>query len=254
MKCGFSNDFPTCEAISMMRLKHCMALLAALLSLMILWLGGQALGQTGQRATVGASQQPVLVGLRPWSEEASQVWLAGAYRPARGWIDDRQARFLLHPGTRFTLYNLRGRLGEVAVGAVESGEEVGGYFAPVRNKRSGKKVRDLNDEEFTPVNYQNDAPPGVLALAGTSHPVVPRLPRAQSLTNNLYRRVVVSLLRAKGLTIAQPRLTQHLRLDLNGDGVEEVLLSAHSRAAMGQEPRALKGDRSVNLVLRGMGR
>jgi len=44
------------------------------------------------------------------------------------------------------------------------------------------------------------------------------------------------------------RLTQHWRVDLNGDGVEEVLMTAHSRPEMGQRPEARKGDYAMAAI------
>jgi D-Tyr-tRNAtyr deacylase len=59
------------------------------------------------------------------------------------------------------------------------------------------------------------------------------VPRAQALANPTYESVVAAMLRAKNIKVARGRLTQHLRVDLNGDGTEEVLLVAHSRDSIG---------------------
>src|SRR5690606_12156385 len=63
--------------------------------------------------------------------------------------------------------------------------------------------------------------------------------------NAIYRRAVATLLNSAGLKIEQARLQQHWRVDLNGDGVEEVLLGAQSRGEMGSMPSAEKGDYSI---------
>jgi hypothetical protein len=125
------------------------------------------------------------------------------------------------------IFNWQRRVGSTTLSAVESGEEVGGWV--VKGSR----------------RFTGESP--LLALSAR-HNVSPRVPRAQALANSLYENVVAVMLRAKDLKVARGRLTQHLRVDLNGDGKEEVLLCAHSRDALGRMANAAKNDYALAVL------
>lgn len=55
---------------------------------------------------------------------------------------------------------------------------------------------------------------------------MPRVPRAQSTKQNAYREAVAAYLKDKGVAEPTVELTQVIRIDLEGDGVDEVLLTA----------------------------
>lgn len=159
-----------------------------------------------------------------------QVWVVGAVRPGGGWRADAKAHTAFRPGALFHAYDLSGARGEQTIGKTEVSDGVGGWVAPARGRLRGSA----------------DAP--ALAVSGATWPVAPRVPRRElpdGADAAVYRQAVADLLRAHKLTIARPRITQRLRVDLNGDGRDEVLLCAHSRAEMGREARALKGDYAV---------
>jgi len=172
------------------------------------------------------------------------IFVAGAYNAQGGWQEDEKARELFTAGTRFSVYNRRAKVGNLTTKKVEAADGVGGYYAETTAKLPNSRAdRDVN-------SFSSES---MLALSGVARPM-PRLPREQSLTASLYRRAAAQLLRKKGLKLSQARLTQHWRLDLNGDKIEEVLLTAHSRDVMGKEPRANKGDyalAALRLVDRG---
>lgn len=163
------------------------------------------------------------------------VWVAGAYDPKSGWLEDEKSKARFTSGTRFSVYNRRAKVADLTIKKVEVGDGVGGYYAPATGKVADSKI----NRSFHTMNGQT-----LLALSGAARPL-PRPPREQSLAAPLYRHAVAQLLRNKGLRTSQAKLTQHWRIDLNGDGVEEVLLAAHSRDVMGKEPRALKGDYAI---------
>lgn len=125
-----------------------------------------------------------------------------------GWHDDawlsmeemaKQVR-----ARRYTLYGLDGRVGHVD-GAAPVPEAPG----------------DFPYVELTPAQTDVD-------LVGVDAPWNPMLRPVQQtdLTQQTYLGAAREILRAKGLPKATPRLTQVLRFDLEGDGTEEVLLSA----------------------------
>lgn len=126
---------------------------------------------------------------------------------------------------RFVVCDLRGRLSDVTVGKLEKGDGgMGGWVSAITPKLP-------------------DAAIG-LALSGVANPT-PRRARSQSLQNTVYQKTIASLLRSKGLSVSKPRLTQHLRVDLNGDKVDEVVLCAHSNDTLGTVPGAKAGDYAV---------
>jgi hypothetical protein len=155
------------------------------------------------------------------------VWVVGAFGPPRGWINDSQARSLFTRGQSMNVFNWQRRVGSTTLGAVESGEEVGGWVA------SGNR------------RFMGESP--LLALSAR-HNVSPRVPRAKALKNPTYENAVATMLRAKDIKVTRGRLTQHLRVDLNGDSKEEVLLCAHSREALGQVANAAKNDYALAVI------
>lgn len=55
---------------------------------------------------------------------------------------------------------------------------------------------------------------------------MPRVPQIQDNTNSIYKSVIEDILVSKGIKDADANIKQILRIDLEGDGVEEVLITA----------------------------
>lgn len=111
---------------------------------------------------------------------------------------------------KYRLYSMTGFIGEI------TGAKAVSMDAP---------CPDTMFVEFKPnaesAKYKN----GIIAIAGSWN-ALPRVPRAQSLAVPTYRAVVASLLRAKGIVTPIVRIAQVYRVDLDGDGVDEVLINA----------------------------
>ena len=103
-----------------------------------------------------------------------------------------------------------------------------GYIAQLRQNVAGKKP--------------------MIAISGVGTNAQPRLPRAQNLNQPAYGRAVAALLRARGLKVQSAKLTQLMRVDLNGDGLEEVIMAARSRPDYGNTPEEKAGDYSMLAV------
>ena len=127
-------------------------------------------------------------------------------------------------GTKFGLFNIEARHGEVAIDRAQLEDVPRGYLANVRSRIAGEGI--------------------AIAVANTSNPM-PRTPRAQSLQTPLYVNAMTGLLRGQGWNGSRARLAQHYRVDLNGDGNEEVLLCAQSSDKMGGISNAKRGDYSA---------
>ena len=156
------------------------------------------------------------------------MWLGGAYFPGKGFRTDVQSKWALYPGVRWQIFGLDGAGPQIASDKGAKEDVPVGYTAQLRSAVPG-------GGPMKPF----------LAIANASPDDQPRLPRAQSLNQEMYQRVAAGLLRSKGLNIQRARLTQLMRIDLNGDGVEEVLMAASSRPDYGRTPEEKKGDYSL---------
>jgi hypothetical protein len=76
---------------------------------------------------------------------------------------------------------------------------------------------------------------------------LPREARAQDTTQEVYREAVAEILRQQGISEPEVNITQLFRVDLEGDGVEEVLLSA-TRYTETDYPSVSRGDYSLVLL------
>lgn len=65
----------------------------------------------------------------------------------------------------------------------------------------------------------------IIGIAGTWN-ALPRLPRAQNTKQPVYQRVVREWLDTHGLKKSGVQITQIMRIDLDGDGAEEVIICA----------------------------
>jgi hypothetical protein len=120
---------------------------------------------------------------------------------------------LFRVGTRFTAYDLRGR----PVGTFQT-----------------RDVPNASDEFGDVVRGAGRLPEGTF-LALASAPARPARPVAsRPLKDSGGEQAIAGVLKAKKLRIPRPRLMQHLRVDLNGDGTEETLLAASAREPAGQ--------------------
>ena len=81
---------------------------------------------------------------------------------------------------------------------------------------------------------------------------MPRKPKSIALTNAAYRTVVLNYLKGKGILRPVVKVTQAYRVDLEGDGVEEVLLAA-TYYKKGLSSSAAVGDYSFVMVRKAVG-
>ena len=183
------------------------------------------LAPTGAQA---APTKPRLVGeVYPGSTQT--LWLGGAYFPGKGYRNDVQSKWALYPGVQWQLFGLEGAGPKLASDRGEKNDVPVGYIAQLRDA----------------VPRANGPMKPMIAISNATPADQPRLPQMQSLDQELYQKVAAGLLRTKGLKIQRARLTQLVRIDLNGDGIEEVLMAASSRPDYGHTPQEKKGDYSL---------
>ncbi len=138
----------------------------------------------------------------------------------------------LRGGEKYQLYTLMQRLGSAV----------------------GTKPHMVNEEGYccaqvlklTPVPEQQEI---VVGIDGTWNGL-PRVPRVESNDQAVYRHAVTAFLKAKGLRVPEPHITQVLRVDLEGNGTDEVLISASASEPSEMFYSPKKGNYSVVLLRR----
>jgi hypothetical protein len=120
------------------------------------------------------------------------------------WLEADAVKTMLKGGERYRLYTLTKTVGDIVGGKPES---------------MGEPCSETQGVKFT---VQTE--PGV--AVGGDWNALPRVPRVMSTNDAVYRRLVAGILRKHGFARPKVNITQVIRIDLDGDGREEVLLSA----------------------------
>ena len=123
---------------------------------------------------------------------------------ARGnWLEAEKIAPMIKGGERYRVYKLTGLVGET-VGA---------------KPQTGDPCTDCREVSFSPEVKEG------IAVSGDWN-AMPRIPQPLNANDSAYRQVVANLLRQHGLLNPKINILQLLRVDLEGDGVDEVLISA----------------------------
>lgn len=150
----------------------------------------------------------------------SGVLLNGGWNPHNGWISDSGVQTSVFPGAAFDVYSGEGkRLSRIIVERPTPPDGVAGWIAETRSESAS--VNDI-----------------CVALSGVTQPF-PRPTRAQKLNNPVYQKAIAAYLTGRGAKVKSAKLNQLWRVDLNGDGIEEVLFTAReqspARSSQGRE-------------------
>jgi hypothetical protein len=159
--------------------------------------------------------------------DAREAILFGAVDDSR-WLDAPSAAAAVQDGMTYELYTLTRRIGE----------RRGGKAGPPRETCSNATVTIAD----VPRGEQD-----VIAVGGGWN-AMPRVPRAQSRQQPVYLDFVAQWLRGRAMTDTRANITQLIRVDLDGDRAEEVLISANVLRGAGTSARA--GDYGVVLLRR----
>ena len=106
---------------------------------------------------------------------------------------------------------------------------------------------DVPCEEFYYAKTELEGQKGLAIGKGLGWNPVPRTPRAIDLNDKTYLNVVSAILRSKGLPNSKAKIEQAVKVDLDGDGTDEVVLTASSYGGK-IAPGAKAGDYSFLLV------
>ena len=129
-------------------------------------------------------------------------------------------------GERYRLYSMTKSLGE----------GIGGKLSEDPHGSPGIEITPCPDAD------------GEIIAVGGDWDALPRVPKVQSTTQKVYHDVIRALLRRKGLGASPVKIQQILRVDLEGDGQDEVLVAASTLAAEHISPGHDKGDYSLLLL------
>jgi hypothetical protein len=120
------------------------------------------------------------------------------------WLEAKGIAPLIKGGERYRLYTLKGPAGKLVGAAVDpTGDPCG---------RSSNIAFEPKPRDGFAVDVRLNA--------------MPRVPKMLSANDPVYRHVVASILRSHGIKRPLVNITQLLRVDLDGDGAQEVLVSA----------------------------
>ena len=121
------------------------------------------------------------------------------------WLSSEQAGKALESGRKYRLFTLTGK----------TGDAVGGQAAP-----NAEVCPDVWEQTMQPATEKS-----AIALAVPWNPM-PRTAKTSDKTQEAYVKATRDFLIGKGIAKPVVKITQLLRIDLKGDGQDEVLLSA----------------------------
>jgi hypothetical protein len=151
------------------------------------------------------------------------------------WVKPEAAAGLIPGGESYRLYTLNGEAGNSVGGKPAKGEE--------------GPCSDTLYVTLTPFPAGRGS---LVAVAGPWN-AMPRRPIIASLEAQSYKDAAAGILKSKGIANPNVNLTQVIRVDLDGDGEEEVLVSATNYARFthgGLTPDARAGDYSLVFLRR----
>jgi len=119
----------------------------------------------------------------------------------------------------------------------------------------GKKNQDMSDicEDYTTVEFELEQDQGVAIGTNAKWNPAPRALKPIDAENAAYKTVVTNFLRKKGIARPVVKIKEAFRVDLEGDGVEEVVISATYYKG-GLTPGATPGDYSFVILRKAVGK
>lgn len=176
----------------------------------------------GLSAAVAAEVHPIV--------EVETGYLFGG-TANRKWIGAKEIAKRLPEKTTYRTYSLTTEIEQTTGGRAKSAEEICPQTMTVelRSKPEG----------------------GTIAVAAPWN-ALPRVPRVADTTQKIYLDAVAQFLKGRGIKEPKAKITQILRVDLEGDGEEEVLISATNYFSKDDTPPnfARAGTYSVVLLRR----
>ncbi len=131
------------------------------------------------------------------------------------WLPASAVAPTLKGGERYKVYGLNGAVGEASGAAPEP---------------HGQPCPDTRFVEMSPLEWKNegDLPVYMIAVTGGWN-AVPRKPKRFLTNQKVYHEAAAVFLREHGIVTPKVALTQVIRIDLEGDGADEVLVAGTRR-------------------------
>lgn len=145
------------------------------------------------------------------------------------WIADKKVAPTLKGKDEYVLIGLK---------SAEAGEKIFG----------GKPAAEIPCEEFYHVELESKMDSGIALGSAAGWNPTPRKLTEISPTDTTYTKIVGDILRSKGIAKPTIKIRQAYRVDLDGDGAEEVILAASYFKSGNVSPSAAVGDYSFLLL------
>ena len=136
--------------------------------------------------------------------EVQSGYLFGAASDGK-WLKAEESAKAVQADTTYQIYSLTAKVGEA--------------------KGSAPKSVDEPCPDTMEVTLSQKPEGGVIALAASWN-ALPRTPRIADITQQVYADAVRDFLKTKGIDEPKAKIDNTLRVDLDGDGEDEVLISA----------------------------
>jgi hypothetical protein len=146
------------------------------------------------------------------------------------WLKPEAAAGLIPGGEHYRLYTLTGEVGHSVGGKPAKGEE-----------------GPCSDSLYVTLSPFPAGRGSLVAVAGPWN-AMPRRIKSASPEAQVYREAAAAILKSQGIANPKVNLTQVIQVDLDGDGVDEVLISASNYQRFpegGMTPDARAGDYSL---------
>ena len=129
------------------------------------------------------------------------------------WIEAEKTDTQLTAKTEFNFINFKGI------------KNVSTIFGTKGERGVCENPRIILDEKLE--TYNSDEYPNFAIGANAKWNPVPRIPQAISLTDKTYTKLVADFLKTKGLAKTKVEITQAYRIDLEGDGKNEIIIAGN---------------------------
>ena len=140
------------------------------------------------------------------------LWLIGGYNPRIGWMGQDASIDQYQKGLTFYKTDLYGSDYLITTGDVDY--EMGSWYALIPEHYRG-------DENTSGTYISNQVPLNTDDITICSP------------QNEVYKNLMTLEISSRGVELDQARLDQLIRVDLNGDGVDEMLITSHSQENFG---------------------
>lgn len=146
---------------------------------------------------------------------------------------------------------------ETAAKKLKRGEKLIVYGLDGKNNKDTAKIEKIRADydvcpEYSEVETEKKPASGISFSSGADHNAVPRVPQKLDSDGKVYTKIVADFLKTKKISNPVVKIEQLYRVDLEGDGKDEVVIRATNYKNFGASET--KGDYSFVLVRKIVGK